>query len=185
MSGLPGDPHGGERAWMAPMFGVAMVLAAVVLGGGFGEATAVAGPEPDGQLRVEVSLRPSGPSGPVVAHFVLPAGDGPSLSLQAGDGGVWAGSVELRRADWRVVFEDLATGEISPAVSLTELGVAREALVEGVVSLPPEPGVADTSPLWLGLAVLAGLGSIALLRVRPVRPRHLRPTLRRRRSEPS
>lgn len=164
------------------VLGVAMVAAAVVLAGGLGEATAVATPTASGAITVEVTVTAPPIQGPVVAHFLLPAGAGPRLALNRGPDDVWTGSVEVRRADWRVVFEDVSTGELSQAVSLTELGVAPEVLVPEVV---PQTGEGP-SPLWLVVAASsAAAATILLAQSRGVNPRHLRRRPRRRRSATS
>jgi hypothetical protein len=158
-----------------------MVAAAVVLGGGLGEATAVATSASSGSITVEVTVSAPPTEGPLIAHFLLPAGAGPRLALDPGPDRAWTGSVEVRRADWRVVFEDVSTGALSQAVSLTELGVAPEALVpEGLVIPPAGEG---PSPLWLVVAAASSAAAAVLLAgSRGVNPRHLRRRPRRRRS---
>jgi hypothetical protein len=68
--------------------------------------------------------------GPVVVHLLLPGEEEEVKPLVPRGEGRWGVLIELRRADWQVVFEDVATGEISSELSLTELGLDRALLAE-------------------------------------------------------
>lgn len=156
---------------------LALILAVVEIGGGFGGASAGGTETTATTMEVDLSVTLSGSAGPVLAHLVLP-GDSQTVPLVERGGGTWEVLVELRRADWLVVFEDVATGELSDSVSLTQLGL-DPALLGGppAATSAGEPDGATTTTLawgWLAAAVLAGGGAVALVFVGRRRPRHLR-----------
>lgn len=158
------------------------LLLVVEIGGGFGGAT-VGGTETTATtMEIDLSVALPGSAGPVLAHLVLP-GETRTVPLVDRGRGTWGVLVEVRRADWAVVFEDVITGELSDALSLTRLGL-DPALLGGLPSAAPtgERDDAATTPMawgWLAAAVLAGGGAVALAFVGRRKPRHLR---RRRRS---
>lgn len=109
----------------------ALVVAMVVLAhgtGGFHEPEATGTKVDADTIEVDVSVRLDVSEGPVVVHLLLPGEEGQVKPLLEQPGGRWGSQVELRRADWRVVFEDLGSGNRSEEFSLTDLGVDRALL---------------------------------------------------------
>lgn len=114
--------------------------------------------------------------GPVVAHLLLPGEPDEVKPMLKRGGREWGTILEVRRADWRVVFEDVAGGVLSEEMSLTELGL--DAALLGVAERPTPPPTPLASPpwMWLGVAAVALLLAVGVARRggRRVRPRHLR-----------
>ena len=137
------------------------VVAAVVVGGPFGAASVEASESPGGMIRLEVSVQ--GPEATsVVVHAVDPGGEQLTTSLVERAPGTHTGRLEVRRANLVLVFEDVATGEQSPPVTLTEVGVDAALLAPPGTSTTVPAG--DERPGRLGwLALALGLGSLSLL----------------------
>lgn len=110
------------------------------------------------EVDLEVALR--GAEGPVVVHLLLPGETEQMKPLVRRNGGRWGALLELRRADWRVVFEEVTSGAMSEERSLTELGLDPSLL--GI--LPPRsapPPEENSSPaLVAALATFAGLATL-------------------------
>jgi hypothetical protein len=153
-----------------------LLLALAEIGGGFG-GPAVTGTEATAAtMEIDVSVVLDGSDGPVVVHLALP-GETTTRPLVNRNGETWGALLEVRRADWQIVFEDVATGEISNPLSLTELGLDPALLGSLPGGTPPgERDTATTSMAWgwLAAAVLAGGGAIALASAGRRKPRHLR-----------
>ena len=164
---------------------LALILAVVEIGGGFGGASAGGTETTATTMEVDLSVTLSGSAGPVLAHLVLP-GDSQTVPLVERGGGTWEVLVELRRADWLVVFEDVATGELSDSRSLTRLGLDPVLLRGSPTATSPDEQDNDIStPLawgWLVAAILAGGGAVGLMFVGRRKPRHLRRRRRFRRT---
>lgn len=161
-----------------------LLLALVEIGGGFGGATVGGTETTTTTIEIDLSVTLSGSDGPVLVHLVLP-GETQTLPLVDRGGDTWGMLVEVRRADWLVVFEDVATGELSDSLSLTEMGLDSALL--GARPGETRPVERDTAPTpiawgWLAAAVLAGGGAIGLAFTGRRRPRHLRRRRRFRRS---
>jgi hypothetical protein len=129
-------------------------------------------------LQLAISVAVYGSDGPVVAHLILP-GQAPEVRpLVEMSGGRWGTTLDLRKADWRLVFEDVTSGALSAEASLTELGLDPTLLGRGLPdeaeSDAPTAAPATGSWLWLALAVVAAVLALVLYRRRPARPRHLR-----------
>lgn len=93
--------------------------------GGFHEPRAEgseAGPE---ELAIDISVLLDVSEGPVVMHLNHPGEEEAMEPLQNRGEGRWGTRLELPRADWRVIFEDVNTGTLSDEFSLTDLGVDR------------------------------------------------------------
>lgn len=130
-------------------------------------------------MEVDVAVTLAGSSGPLVVHLFLPGEPEQVRPLVERAGGRWGAILELRRADWHVVFEDVASGTLSPEASLTELGLDSALLGLGPRADQTRPESVDSlsgSWLWLALAVIAVASALVvmLLGRRTVRPRHLR-----------
>lgn len=161
-----------------------LLLALAEIGGGFG-GPAVTGTEATAAtMEIDVSVVLDGSDGPVVVHLALP-GETDTRPLVNRNGETWGALLEVRRADWQVVFEDVATGELSDPLSLTELGLDPALL--GTLPGGARSDESETTPVswgWLVAAILAGGGALALLRIARVGPRHLRRRRPFRRSAP-
>lgn len=161
-----------------------LLLALAEIGGGFG-GPAVTGTEATAAtMEIDVSVVLDGSDGPVVVHLALP-GETDTRPLVNRNGETWGALLEVRRADWQVVFEDVATGELSDPLSLTELGLDPALL--GTLPGGARSDEPETTPVswgWLVAAILAGGGALALSRVARVGPRHLRRRRPFRRSAP-
>lgn len=123
------------------------------------------------EVDVEVALR--GSEGPVVVHLLLPGEPEETRPLVRRTDRRWGALLELRRADWRVVFEEVTSGTVSEEKSLTELGLDPSLL--GILPVERDPPVEnDSSPaLAAAIATFVGLVTLyaawALLRQRPGR----------------
>ncbi|MFP3914611.1 MAG: hypothetical protein ACLFWM_07025 [Actinomycetota bacterium] len=127
-------------------------------------------------IEVDISVSLLRSEGPVVIHLLLPGQREQVRPLVPRAGNRWGTLLELRRADWRVVFEDVSSGVLSEEASLTELGLDSRLL-----GVAPDPGRAPETPTawWLQAEVLAlaTAGVIlggAWLGSRREAPRHLR-----------
>ncbi len=142
---------------------IALILAAVQLGGAFGEASAtldsVEGTSMVLELRVEVVV----PVQSVVAHLAFEDDDVITLPLLEREDGTYGIRTELPFKNYVVVFEALgAEGGISSPASLIDLGA------EFFPEAEPQPAEEGLSPRarrfgWLALAF--GAASLALLAV--------------------
>lgn len=138
---------------------LAVVLAATV-GAPFGDAEASG--RRIGETSMEIDLSVSAPTGAViVAHLVAPGGGDELIPLRERDPGIYGAVVEVRPADFSVVFESVPP---DPAVSLprslTDLGL-DPAVLGGAASVDP-PG-ARWPVLVLGL--VSAVLSLILVRV--------------------
>ena len=167
---------------------VVLIIAVVELGPAFGGASATATQLGPDMLEVELVVAVAAADAPVLAHLVLP-GEPESIypMLDQGDG-TWSTVVEVRRADWKVIFEAVTSGNLSERVSLTALGVDADLLTDQVARPAPAPSPPAPTP-WGRLALGAGAAGLALLLYLyasgSVTPRHLRWRPRSRRSGPS
>lgn len=156
---------------------VVAVVFAVEVGAVFGGAAATAVPSGPDLMEVELVVNVAAGDAPVLAHLVLPGDPRSTYPLVDRGGGTWSSVVEVRRADWQVVFEAVTSGDLSEPASLTALGVDPDLLRNPVPASAPSPQAAPATP-W-GLASLAsGAAGFALLLYLyasgSVRPRHLR-----------
>lgn len=114
----------------------------------------------DDRMEVDIEVGVHESEGPVVAHLVLPGQPEQIKSLARREDDRWGAVLELRRANWTVVFEDVATGSLSEEASLIELGLDRSLLGGDPVD---EPGTGDASSVALPAAVLTFVGVLTLL----------------------
>lgn len=138
------------------------LIAAVILGGLFGSASATVESIEDEIMRIDLEVEVTGAAATVVAHLTFD--DDPVLTLPLLDrgGGTFGILTELEPKNYVVVFEVVGE-ESSDPVSLTQLGA----------DLLPESGVATTEPeddslsedsrrsLWLAVAL--GAASLSLI----------------------
>lgn len=130
-------------------------------------------------MEVEISVSLNRSDGPVVVHLLLPGEPDEIKPLTQRDDRRWGTRIELRRADWHVVFEDLGSGRMSSEASLTELGLDPTLLGVAPPAGAPEPDIVPRSPPTLLRAAAAGaavvvIGAAVWATVRGTRPRYLR-----------
>lgn len=123
------------------------------------------------EIDVEVALR--GSDGPVVVHLLLPGEAEETRPLVRRTDRRWGALLELRRADWQVVFEEVTSGAVSEERSLTELGLDPSLL--GILPAGSAPSIDDDSSPALPAAIASFVGLVTLyaawtlLRQRPGR----------------
>lgn len=135
-------------------------MTAVVLGGAFGEASASGRQVGAATIEVDLSVEATEVEA-VVAHLIEPGAEQQTVPLVDRGGGVFGIILELRKADYVVVFETFADGisNQSQPLRLTELGL-DPALI-GVLPFPTTtaPGYSSDTRMWgwagLALAALA------------------------------
>ena len=141
------------------------LVAAVQLGGAFGEATAEVEELDEQSMIVSIEVEVGVSSSAVVAHLTFE--DDPTVTiplLERGEGR-FGTRTELEPKNYVVVFEAVATpGEVSEPVSLVQLGAdLDQPFVPTTVSGSDEEGLSsDTKRLgWLALAL--GAASLSAL----------------------
>ncbi len=100
------------------------LVAAVILGGAFGEASAEGRALSSGQVQVEITVEVADAQ-TVVAHIIEPGGGQETVPLVNRGNDRYSTTVEVRKADFVIVFEALgdALSVQSQPVRLTELGL--------------------------------------------------------------
>ena len=104
-------------------------------------------------MAVDLSVTLSGSDGPVVAHLMLPGQEPEVTPLIDRGGGEWGTTLDLRRADWLVVFEDVSSGVLSEEMSLS--GIGLDPAVLGVSPPATEAAGGSVPPPALAAAVAA------------------------------
>ena len=160
-----------------------VAVLAVELGAGFLGGSVTGEPIDETTMRVDLEVVVAPGDGPVVVHLSLPGEEDRVEALVERAPGSWGAVIDLRRADWRVVFESVSTGRLSRVVSLTVLGLELEVAGERTAPLP----VPLRRDRWAPLALACAAAAVVIVAVvviddRTFRPRHLRPKPRSRRS---
>lgn len=140
------------------------LIAAVVLGGAFGSATADVEEIDANVMIIEIEVEVLKASDSVVAHFAFE--DEPVLTLPLLDRGegVFAIRTELEPKDYAVVFEVIGPGgESSNPVSLTRMGADLRSQAGTTTSTVDEEGLSGESEQMLWLAVALGAASLSVL----------------------
>jgi hypothetical protein len=134
---------------------------AVGLGGDFGEASAQGRERGPNTIAVELSVTVEGAQA-VVAHVIEPGGDQQTVPLVRRENNRYSTSIELRKADFVVVFEAVgaARSTQSDPVRLTQLGLDPSLIGGGPVTTTIPGDLSDDTRQW-GWAGLA-LAAIAL-----------------------
>jgi len=104
----------------------ALVLSAAILGGPFGEATALATRVPGGRMEVTLTVEVAGEADAVVAHLVDIGGGEAIVGLAPRGASEWGGTTETGVSNLVVVFEAIRAGggsDMSEPVTLATLGV--------------------------------------------------------------
>lgn len=152
------------------------LLAAVELGTGFGGGEAVVAAGRPNLIEVELSVEVPAADGPVVVHLMLPGEDERTEALALRPGDRWSADLELRRANWTVVFEAVGSGRLSEPVTLADLGADPAILApfgSVTTSTGAEEEVRESGAGWLALAVgAAGLAVLVYLASDGVGRRH-------------
>ncbi len=139
---------------------VLTVLAAVQLGGGFGEASAEVDSLTENSMVIDIEVGVDSSSSAVVAHLTFD--DDPQLTVPLLDrgGGVFGTRTEVEPKNYFVVFEAVGPpGELSQPVSLSDLGADLNSPL--VVTTRPQAGeeegfTQETRRVgWLALALAA------------------------------
>jgi hypothetical protein len=147
------------------MIALIAILAAVQLGGGFGEGSAsTVSLEEDSvlvELRVEVNVSAQS----VVAHLSAADEEPRVLALIHRGGSVFGIRTELPRKDYLVVFEAIGTpGELSQPANLTTLGAELSFPSPTPTGEGGEPAEKPSqASRWGWLALALGAASLSLL----------------------
>jgi hypothetical protein len=160
----------------SPVPWLLVVFALIDVGVGFGGAEVVGYEATAATIEIDLSVRLADPAGPALVHLTVP-GETLTRPLVQRAGREWGTVLEVRRANWQVVFEDVAAGELSASLSLTELGLDPALLGGGhgdTTSVERDTAATPMAWGWLAAAVLAGFGAIALVFAGRRKPRHLR-----------
>jgi hypothetical protein len=150
---------------------VATLMALIVLGGPFGEATASGSADGD-RLQVEFEVAVAGAPAAVVVHAVDPGQTQETLSLVDRGGGVWGGIANFEAMNLVAVFEVVypdGEGDVSQPTTLLELGLDPALIGMGdVVDVQPDDGdrpLSATTRRWgWGAAALTAI-ALALVAV--------------------
>lgn len=139
------------------------LIAAVVLGGAFGSASATVVSIDEDVMVVDIEVEVSATAESVVAHLSFEDDDVGTLPLLDRGDGTYGLRTELEPKNYVVVFEILGEGaESSSPVSFFEMGADLRQVPGAIATTAPEePGEGSQSMLWL--AVAFGAASLSLL----------------------
>jgi hypothetical protein len=140
------------------------LLAAVVLGGVFGSASATVESIDDDMMVVTIEVEVSGVTDSVVAHLTFDNDRPLTLPLLDRGDGTFGLRTELEPKNYFVVFETLGenVGESDP-VSLVQLGAVLRPESGGTTTTLDEEALSDESQSLLWLAIALGAASLSLL----------------------
>jgi hypothetical protein len=137
----------------------ALVLAAVELGAGFGDAGATVESMSDESMIVDIHVEVVDEADVVVAHFVLPDEDQITIPLLPREDGTYGVTTELKPANYQVVFEAVGDpGAQSEPVTLSDLGADL-----GAVAGVSDEGTSKETSQWLWLGLALGAASLSAL----------------------
>lgn len=136
------------------------VLAAVQLGGGFGEASADVVSLSERSMVIDLEVEVTASSSAVVAHLTFDGDPTLTMPLLDRGGGVFGTRTELEPKNYIVVFEAVGSpGEVSQPVSLAELGADLDSplVATAPTTAAEEEGLSreTRSVGWLALALAA------------------------------
>lgn len=143
---------------------VRALVAAVLLGGVFGSATATIVSIDAEAMVVDIRVEVSDPAESVVAH--LSFDDEPELTLPMleRDPGVFGLQTELEAKNYVVVFETVGPGgESSDPTTLAQMGADLSTGSSVTTTTVGEEGLSDESQRFLWLAIALGAASLSLL----------------------
>lgn len=141
------------------------LVAAVQLGGAFGEATAEVDELTQQSMIISIEVEVGVSTSAVVAHLTFE--DDPTVTIPLLDRGEgrFGSRTELEPKNYIVVFEAVATpGELSEPVSLTELGAdLDQPFVATTAPGGEEEGLSSESERWGWLALALAAASLSAL----------------------
>lgn len=145
--------------------GVRTLLAAVVLGGVFGSATATVESIGDEVMIVAIEVEVSGSAETVVAHLSFEDDEPLTLPLLDRGDGLFGLRTELEAKNYFVVFEIVGdNGESSEPVSLVQMGAdLNPESAGGTTTTLGDDQLNRESQQMLWLAVALGAASLSLL----------------------
>lgn len=153
---------------MANGFVIGALLAAAVLGGDFGVASATGEPAVGNRILVTLEVEVLVSAEVVVAHLIQPGQDQETISMSGGESGIFRGAATVPKVDVVVVFEAVrgpGDSALSTPATLTELGLDR-ALLGDLVAPIEESTAQNPSPdigVPLLIAIVSGVLSLALI----------------------
>jgi hypothetical protein len=146
------------------MAAVRLLLAAVVLGGAFGQASATVVSQESDVMVVELTVEILESAESVVAHLSFQGEPELTLPLLDRGGGIFGLRTELEPKNYFVVFETLGqNGHSSDPVSLTDLGAEFGPDRSTTTTTEPDEGLSEESQRMMWLAIALGAASLSLL----------------------
>jgi hypothetical protein len=146
------------------MAAVRLLLAAVVLGGAFGQASATVVSQESDVMVVELTVEILESAESVVAHLSFQGEPELTLPLLDRGGGIFGLRTELEPKNYFVVFETLGqNGHSSDPVSLTDLGAEFGLDRSTTTTTEPDEGLSEESQRMMWLAIALGAASLSLL----------------------
>jgi len=141
-----------------------VLLAAVILGGVFGSATATV-ESIDGEMMVlSIDVEVSGSPDTVIAHLTFEEDQPLILPLLDRGDGTFGLRTELEPKNYFVVFEAVGDGsDSSDPVSLAQMGAELVQRSGGTTTTLSEDELSNESRRSLWLAIALGAGSLSLL----------------------
>lgn len=140
------------------------LVAAVMLGGVFGSATATVVSIDEDVMVVDIEVEVSGSAQSVVAHLSFEDEEVGTLPLLDRGEGTYGLRTELEPRNYVVVFEILGEGaESSAPVSFLEMGADLRQVPGAIATTAPDEGPDEGSQRMLWLAIALGAASLSLL----------------------
>lgn len=146
--------------------GLIALIAAVVLGGAFGSASADVVSIDENVMTVEIEVELTGSAASVVAHLSFDNEADLTLPLLDRGGGVFGITTELEPKNYLVVFETLGDDPTtSQPVFLADMGadLLPESGPADTAADEEDDGLSDTSSRYLWAAVALGAASLSAL----------------------
>lgn len=141
-----------------------LLLAAIVLGGAFGQASASVVSQEGDVMVVELTVEILESAESVVAHLSFQGEPELTLPLLGRGGGIFGLRTELEPKNYFVVFETLGqNGHSSDPVSLTDLGAEFGPDRSTTTTTEPDEGLSEESQRMMWLAIALGAASLSLL----------------------
>lgn len=140
-----------------------ILVAAAILGGTFGSATATVESIDEGIMVVTIEVEVLDPGGSVVAHLSFDE-ERLTFPLLAKADGIYGIQTELEPKNYTVVFETVeAGGESSEPTTLARMGADLGPDSKATTSTTEEEGLSDEAERMLWLAIGLGAASLSLL----------------------
>jgi hypothetical protein len=143
---------------------VAVLLFAVELGAGFGDATASVASIDEQSMIVELLVEVEAAADSVVVHLALPDEDTVTIPMLPREEGTYGVTTEVKPADYRVVFEAIGNpGAESEPMSLTDLGADLTSAPDTTGTTTESEELSAGTQQWLWLGVALGAASLSAL----------------------